>query len=491
MKHLVLGLLLIFSCSIAFAQEEPAPPRPEDATKKTEDELKREEEALREAVRQKELAELNAMVEKLEKEAAELRQSGKDPNLLADTETKIKELREKLAKLQAQKPEEKKTEPKEEKNPVDALDWLSSVEEGMKTAKEKGVNLLVLFTNPVNCGYCKMLFEQTLSKEGVIKLLKTFVLVRIDAWDRGKGQEQAKKYDALSIPNTVLFDSEGSELGRISGFRPEKQYISEISDIRDAPKNVEEGKKKIEADENDPAGYLQLAKGQLAQGKNDDATKNLEKVVELDPKNEKGIVVEAYERLAAICQRSNADKAIEYAKKLFDLDPENKKGYALKAAEMLSNLHAMKRNMEEAIKYVEKIIALDPENKEEKGFQAAFNLGNYYARQGDGEKAAKYFDIARKMDPEDKQGRADIIDMLIAVAPAYKQKWEEAAKGIEKFIETHGKSEMLPRAYWTLADFYRRAGNTEKMEKALDDLVKKFPDSREAQAAKRMLPKGK
>ena len=95
------------------------------------------------------------------------------------------------------------------------------------------------------------------------------------------------------------------------------------------------------------------------------------------------------------------------------------------------------------------------------------------------------------MDPEDKQGRTDMMDMLIAVAPAYKQKWEEAAKGIEKFIETHEKSDMLPRAYWTLADFYRRADNTEKMEKALDDLVKKFPDSREAQAAKRRLPGGK
>ena len=483
MKHLVLGLMIVFACSTVFAQEEPVQPRPEDAKKKTEDELKREEQALKEAMKQKELAELNAKIEILEKKTAELRQSGKDPNLLADTEAELKQLREKLAKLQADQPEKEK--------PADDPGWLATVEEGMKAAKEKGKQLLVLFTNLDRCGYCKMLYSQTLCKEEVIKLLKTFILVKIDAWDKGKGQEQAQKYDALSIPKTVLFDSEGNELGRISGFRPADRYISEITDICEAPKNVEEGQKKIDADANDPAGYLQLAKGQLAQGKNDEATKNLEKVVELDPKNEKGVVSEAYERLAALYQRSKTDKAIEYAKKLFDLDPENKNGYALKAAEILSNLHAIKKNMDEAIKYVEKIIELDSENKAEKGYNAAFNLGNYYARQSDVEKAKKYFDIAKKMDPEDKQGRADTMDMLIAVAPAYKKKWEEAAKGIEKFIETHEKSDMLPRAYWTLADFYRRAGNTEKMEKALDDLVKKFPDSREAQAAKRRLPGGK
>jgi tetratricopeptide (TPR) repeat protein len=512
-RHLVLGILLVFACSTALAQEEPPKPEPkpepapEEAKKKTEDELKREEEALREAVRQKELAAVNAKIEELEKKAAELRQSGKDPNLLADTEAELKQLREELSKLQA-------ATPKEEKSPIEALGWLSTVEEGMKTAKEKKMNLLVLFTNPENCRWCNELFDKTLCKEKVLELLKTFVLVRIDAWDRGKGQEQAKKYNAMSIPNTVLFDSEGKELGRISGFRPEKQYITEITDIRDAPKKIEEGKKMIEADASDPAGYLQLAKGQLVQGKNDKAKKNFEKVVELDPKNEKGALGEAYEQLAAIYQRSDMDKAIEYATKLQDLDPENKKGLALKAAELLSTLHALKGNqyarqrdsenakksMDEAIKYVDKIIELDPENKAEKGYDAAFNLGGYYVRQRDPEKAKKYFDpekakkyfdIAKKMDPEDKLGRAENMDWMIAVAPAYQQKWEEAAKGIEKFIEAHGKSELLPTAYWTLADFYRRAGNTEKMEKALDDLVKKFPDSREAQAAKRRLPSGK
>lgn len=441
MKYLALAMMLVFACSVALAQEEPAKPepKPEPAPEAQPEEPKAEPEAKPE--------------------------EGKEAE-----------------------PEEPK---EEEKKPAEELPWLATVEEGKKAAKEKGMDLLVLFTNPDRCGYCKMLEGQTLCKEEVIKLLKTFVLVKIDAWDRGAGQEQAKAHDALSIPKTMLFDKEGNALGSISGFRPEKQYISEITDIRDAPGNIEEGKKKIEADANDPAGYLQLAKGLIAQSKSDEAAKQLEKVVELDPKNEKEAAAEAHERLAAIYQRSDTDKAIESAKKLLEIDPENKKGFALKANEMLSNLYAIKQNMEEAIKCVEKIIELDPDNKLEKGYQAAFNLGNYYGRQGDGEKAQKYFDIAKKMDPEDKEKRADTMDLMAALAPANVGKWDEASKSLEKFIETHEKSELLPRAYWIIAELYKRAGSEEKMEKALDDLVKKFPDSQEAEAAKRRLPSGK
>jgi tetratricopeptide (TPR) repeat protein len=392
---------------------------------------------------------------------------------------------------EVQPKEEPKEQPKEEpKKPAEELKWLKSIDEAKKKAKEAGAKIFLLFTSPTGCPPCDILKGQTFHDEDVKSLLKTFVLVKINAWDRGPGGAEAQKWGVRGIPTMALLDSDGKEIGRKVGYMDAEKFIEAFSNLRDADLNIEKGKKKIEADASDPAGYLRAARGYAARGKADEAQKNFEKAVELDPKNEKGAAAEAYEKMAGFyADAGKFDKAVEAAQKLNELDPENKKGLAIKSAEMLSAYYGAQRNLEKAIEYADKIIELDPENKEGKGLEVALGLGKYYAGRGDAENAKKYFDIVKKMDPENKEGHADSMELQLACVPAGKRKFDEAIKNVEKFIETHKESDVVPNAYFELARFHYRAGDVDKTREVFQELIKKFPDSDEAKQAKQILPR--
>jgi len=426
-RYLVLALMLVFACSFAYAQDAPAPTD----------------------------------------NPAEGAKEGEKPA-------------EKPADKEKPKPEEK----------ADALDWMSDMDAALKKAKEEKRFIFVIFTNPDNCPPCRMLDSQTLPDPKVQEFLKSFVLAKFDAWDKGKGAELANKYaGTLSIPSMVVLDPEGNLLGKMTGYKPVDEFIKAISGIRDSKKNMEEGKKLIEADATNPEGYLKLAGGQATCGQADEAMKNLEKVVELDPKNEKEFAGKAYEKMAELhAEGQRFDKAVEIAKKLGELDPENKKGLGLKSAEMLSGLYGRLRNIEKSLEYAVKVVELDADNKAGKGLETAFNLGNYYARgKGDIENAKKYFDMVRKMDPEDKEDKSDTMDLVLAGIPAAKGEFEEAAKNVEKFIEEHKDSKLLPAANMALAGYYYRSGKKEKTEAILTAIIEKYPDSNEAKQAKQAL----
>ena len=405
MRYMGLALFMIFICSLAVAQD--APPAP--------NEQRAEKEAAAEAMA-KEIATLESAIKQAEA-AGQPEKAAMLTNKLMEANARLKALREEIAKDAAQAGDEPKEQPKEEpkekpkeepEKPAGEIEWLHTIKEGAKRAKENGMKILVLFTSPTGCPPCNMLKAETFKDEDVISLLRTFVLIKINAWDRGPGGAEAQKWGVRGIPTIVLLDAEEKELGRMVGYKPPEDFIATLTGIRDADLEIDEGKKKIEADASDPAGHLQVAKGFLAKGKTDDAKKNFEKAIELDPKNEKGAAAEAIEKLAGICVDSrDYAKAVEYAKKLDELDPENKKGLAIKAAEMLSAYYGAQRNIEKAVEYADKVIKLDPENKAGKGLKTALGLGQYYVGQGDAENAKKYFDLVKKMDPEDKEGNAD------------------------------------------------------------------------------------
>lgn len=110
--------------------------------------------------------------------------------------------------------------------------WLSSVEEGVEKAGARNAKIFLLLTNPERCPPCRMLDGQTLVDEEVKKFLRPFVLVKMDAWDNGKGSAEARKFNVRGIPTMVVLDSSGSELGRAVGYMAPNVFIERISAIR-------------------------------------------------------------------------------------------------------------------------------------------------------------------------------------------------------------------------------------------------------------------
>lgn len=112
------------------------------------------------------------------------------------------------------------------------LVWLSSIEEGIEKAGAEGRKIVVLFTNPQRCPPCRMLDEQTIVDDGVKKFLQSLVLVKMDAWDEGKGTAEAQRFNVRGIPTTVVLDSGGEELGRAVGYMPPNVFIDKLSSFR-------------------------------------------------------------------------------------------------------------------------------------------------------------------------------------------------------------------------------------------------------------------
>ena len=154
--------------------------------------------------------------------------------------------------------EEPKGEPekKPEEKPAGEVEWLSSLDEAKKLAKEKGLKIIVLFTNPDRCPPCRMLDSRTIPQEEVQKFLKGFVLLKVNAWT-SQGRPLERQFGVRSIPTIVMLDSGGKEIGRFSGYRDAQSFISVLTDLRDADTYIAEGEK-MSKESPDTVSYTHL-----------------------------------------------------------------------------------------------------------------------------------------------------------------------------------------------------------------------------------------
>lgn len=78
------------------------------------------------------------------------------------------------------------------------------------------------------------------------------------------------------------------------------------------------------------------------------------------------------------CKLGQTDNAAKYAKKLLELDPKNEKGLALSANVMLLKALPKEQWPDGATPIIDRIIKLDPENAQRKMQEALTMLGDYY-----------------------------------------------------------------------------------------------------------------
>ncbi len=385
-------------------------------------------------------------------------------------------------------PEQPKEQPKEEpkaepQKKAEGLQWLSNLEEALKVAKEKGLKVVLLLTNPERCQPCRMLVAQTFPKKEVQDFLRGFVLVKLDAW--GAGQKEAQKFNIKGIPTTIMLDPEGKEIGRVGGFRGPEDYLSALTELRDADLNIAEGQKKIKEDPANPAAYLQLAKGHLAKGNRDEAQKALEKAVEVDTKNEKGLAGEAYEKLAAFYADSQRfDKAIDTAEKLGKLDPENKSGLALKSAELIMDFYIRLKNEKKVVECVDKIVELDPKNEKGSAGEAYEGLVYFFARAHMLEKAIEAAQKMATLDPENKSGLAlTSAELLMRLYSSMRneEKWVEYAKKVIE-LDPANKADKGLRQATELGMYYARKGDAENMKECIETIKRMDPNDEKGYA---------
>ena len=98
--------------------------------------------------------------------------------------------------------------------------WLTSIEEGLKKAKDEGKLVMVEFTGSDWCPPCIMMNKEVFSKKEFLdKAQKDYVLVKLDAPKSDPELEKStkelmKKHMVTGFPTVLLFDAEGKEFKR-------------------------------------------------------------------------------------------------------------------------------------------------------------------------------------------------------------------------------------------------------------------------------------
>lgn len=124
--------------------------------------------------------------------------------------------------------------------------WVTDVEAAKVEAEKYGLPILLLYTAPSWCGYCKDLDEQLITQDEFIAYAnQNLVLLLVDYSDRDEGKKWEENNKALveacpvnGFPHTYLLTPAAEQLGSIQYYEPLwsiQDYIDKIEFVRMNP----------------------------------------------------------------------------------------------------------------------------------------------------------------------------------------------------------------------------------------------------------------
>lgn len=173
-----------------------------------------------------------------DKNKIEVKTPAQEETAAVDTEVEVTETAE-----TATEPEEGTVMPED-----DGI-WTVNMDFAKKIAKEKDLNLLILFTGSDWCHWCKKLNEEVFSQdEFQQEVVKQFVPVKLDFPSAVKFPEEIrksyeaemKKYGVRGYPTVVLTDCEGNAFA-VCGYQPggAEGYLTLLNNLLDGKKELE------------------------------------------------------------------------------------------------------------------------------------------------------------------------------------------------------------------------------------------------------------
>ncbi len=123
-------------------------------------------------------------------------------------------------------PEETAKEPVVSAHAVEVISWESEWDAAVARAKKENKPILVDFYADW-CVWCKTLDSTTYKDPAVARLLgEKMVPLKVDV-DHG-GRELARQWGVSGLPTILVLSPNGKELGRIPGYLPARDFMSEV-----------------------------------------------------------------------------------------------------------------------------------------------------------------------------------------------------------------------------------------------------------------------
>jgi tetratricopeptide (TPR) repeat protein len=164
------------------------------------------------------------------------------------------------------------------------IKWASSLDEALTTASEKNKPLIADFWSD-GCTWCERLEDSTFTHHRVIELSDNMVFVKVEAKEDTLTRA---KYQIAGFPTVLVMNSAGEEIDRIYGFLPADEFVETVQDYLQGKNTLADLARKFEEDPQDAELAFRLAEKYESRRMYEEANSYYNKVVDLDPKDEKG-----------------------------------------------------------------------------------------------------------------------------------------------------------------------------------------------------------
>ncbi len=105
--------------------------------------------------------------------------------------------------------------------------WLTSVDEAFAVA-EDGDRYVLVDLYAEWCGWCKVLEREVFTSPEFRDFSRDMVLLRVDVDDGGEGSALQARYEANSLPTTLILDAGMVKIGEVKGYAPTPQFIASV-----------------------------------------------------------------------------------------------------------------------------------------------------------------------------------------------------------------------------------------------------------------------
>jgi len=378
-----------------------------------------------------------------------------------------------------------------------------SLDEVISQAKAENKLILIDFFSPT-WGSCVALDKFVWQDKEVGKFVnKTFIPLRVQTREPDSGFAQYRKdFSIPGTPTVIFLDADGKEIDRFVGFGGEKAKDETFQKVKDYAAGINTLRvllAGLEKNPNDVELNFKLAEKYQDRYENDKTTPYFEKVLELDPNDEKGHKAEATYQIALFQARNKQN--IDPLKAFIATNPEEK--YLVNSYGTLASIYSRKRDTkntvatyEEALKKLpdnarlmysysstifrgkmedlyekglnlnEKVKTLDPEME----VSTIYNLITYYSNIEDKEKIIETFENAIGKFPDNARLKSSYASSINSMKIT--SKYDKGIEIMENALKADPDAVYMN---YTLGLLYQNKGELKKAIEAVKKVVDKYP----------------
>ena len=202
----------------------------------------------------------------------------------------------------------------------EGIQWAGSLEEALQVARESNQHVLVeVYTK--TCKWCQALAETTFADSGLVVFSRQFCWARIDAQEDSLW---AREFRVFGYPTTMLLEPNGQEVDRIVGYLRPEPFMAELNGYLMGRGTFASLQKKVEEGSTDPELLFALGEKYHQRGLWDQSLSLFEKVVLLDPENQRGIADDALSYQGEALRRvKRTDEAVDRFRQLMERYPQS------------------------------------------------------------------------------------------------------------------------------------------------------------------------